>query len=106
MRVSNSSEEDLRRLYLDWCSTQVAKRFLELSLDEVWLRSHLAASLPPEQAAASPSIPAIDRIPSYLDLVRRTALAIAQEMELPSFPDWRERYLEKPEAYAVDILGS
>ena len=107
MESSGQSDDDLRRLYLDWCSTQVAKRFLELSLDDVWLRSHLAASLPaPDDQHQDPSssLLAVDRIPGYLDLVRRTSLLLAREMDLPLFPDWKEAYLKNPQEFADDIL--
>jgi hypothetical protein len=105
----DQAEDPLRPLYLDWCSARVARRFLELSLDEVWLRSDFAASLPaaprePHTPEAS-SLLALDRIPGYLDLVRRTALVLAQEMELPSFSEWREAYLEDPEPFRREMLG-
>jgi hypothetical protein len=107
--TSEPSEETLRLLYLDWCSTQVARRFLELSLDEVWRRSHFAASLPTASAEGRHgdrgSADAVDRIPGYLDLVRRTALLLAQEMNLPPFPDWKQRYLADPSAFEGDLLG-
>lgn len=106
---SELSEEDLRRRYLDWCSTQVARRFLELSHDEVWLRSHFAASLPtpprePLQVETTPPA-ALERIPGYLDLVRKTALLLARELELPSFDTWKRSYLENPDEYGKDLLG-
>ena len=107
--TSDLSEDELRRRYLDWCSTQVAKRFLELSADEVWLRSNFAASLPspPDASSASErgSVVAVDRIPGYLDLVRKTALVLAREMDLPSFPTWKEEYLRDPDIFERDILS-
>lgn len=105
----DSSEEQLRLLYLDWCSTQVAKRFLELSLDEVWLRSDFAASALAASGDAPPPDPplslAVDRIPGYLDLVRRTALLLAQELELPEYMAWKRSYLEDPNRYSNDFLS-
>ena len=107
--ASDASDDSLRLLYLDWCSTQVARRFLELTLDEVWLRSHFAASLPFASADAPSaergSLLAVERIPGYLDLVRKTALILAQEMNLPSFPDWKSAYLEDPKSYHTEIMG-
>jgi hypothetical protein len=112
--ASEQSEEDLRLRYLDWCSTQVAKRFLELSLDEVWVRSHDAATRFPsgeqipsgeQSPATDPDGPAgVDRIPTYLELVRKTALLLAQEMRLPPFAEWKEAYLEDPSTFEQDIL--
>jgi hypothetical protein len=105
---SDLSEEDFRRLYLDWCSSRVAKRFLELSLDEVWFRSNEAASSPspdpPSHSAESPSGIAVERIPDYLEVVRKTALILAEEMQLPNFADWKIAYLEDPAAFAKDIV--
>jgi hypothetical protein len=107
--ASDQSDDRLRLLYLDWCSTKVAKRFLELSVDEVWQRSNFAASLPPpsgEQVLPErDSAIAVERIPGYLDLVRKTALLLAREMNLPSFPEWKEEYLEDPESFKKEILG-
>lgn len=105
--ASQISEDELRLLYLDWCSTQVARRFLELSVDEVWLRSHRADSaLPPagKDDSSDPPLPALDRIPGYLDLVRRTARDLAEEMNLPEFAEWRNAYLEDPGAYELEFF--
>jgi hypothetical protein len=103
------SEEDLRLAYLDWCSTRVAKRFLELSHDEVWVRSTLAASPDGEaQLAAQPSggpALAVDRIPGYLDLVRRTALLLADELDLPPFDVWKQAFLDDPAQFRKDMLN-
>ena len=103
--ASELSEEDLRGLYLDWCSTQVARRFLELSGDEVWLRSHSAAPATPSASPPSPSVGAVSRIPDYLEVVRKTALSLADDLNLPSFPDWKVRYLADPSEFRRDILN-
>lgn len=105
---SNPSETELELLYLDWCSTQVARRFLELSLDEVWLRSSLAEGVPAEPLQGlSPDLPPSvrDRIPGYLDLVRRTAVQLADEMQLPSYSEWKAIYAENPSAFQIERLG-
>lgn len=105
----DQTDEELRRLYLDWCSTQVARRFLELSLDDVWLRSDLAASIPqrppPEGPGGRPPAFSAEQIPGYLDLVRRTALLLADEMNLPRFEEWKRSYLDDPQSYQEDILS-
>lgn len=101
------SEDDLRLLYLDWCSTRVAKRFLELSLDEVWVRSNAAAAPSPPSVsptAGAATLVAHDRIPDYLDLVRRTAVMLAEEMELPGFEDWKIAYLQDPTTFEQEML--
>ncbi|MQA90558.1 MAG: hypothetical protein GEU90_10025 [Gemmatimonas sp.] len=104
------SEEDLRLRYLDWCSAQVARRFLELSHDEVWLRSHFAASLParpdPEKSHSRGPATVVERIPGsgYLELVRKTALVLARELDLPGFEEWKQSYLEDPDSFKRDML--
>jgi hypothetical protein len=108
LKAAAFSEEELRLLYLDWCSTRVAKRFLELSHDEVWLRSHIATTQEggegaPAEAGASEL--ALERIPGYLELVRKTALVLARELELPSFAEWREEYRRDPAGFRPEILG-
>jgi hypothetical protein len=106
--ATDITEDELRVRYLDWCSTQVAKRFLELSLDDVWLRSNDAASAPPAGPSSDEfphSFTPLDRIPDYLGLVRKTTLQLAREMDLPQFAEWREQYLADPTSFAGDILG-
>jgi hypothetical protein len=107
LKAAESPEEELRLLYLDWCSTQVAKRFLELSHDEVWLRSYFAASHPSGAPVASgaASSSAVERIPEYLELVRKTALLLAEELNLPSFSEWKESYRKDPAAFRDEMLG-
>src|SRR5690606_25342380 len=110
MRISSTSalsDDDLHLLYLDWCSSQVARRFIELSDDEVWLRSHSAATNGSTRPLPSDdrSLQALERIPGYLDLVRKTALLLADELDLPAFPEWKLAYLQNPGAFQVDILG-
>src|SRR5262245_17208560 len=103
------TEGSLRLLYLDWCSTRVAKRFLELSVEEVWLKSSLADSLPPtapDTATSDPiSLRALDRIPDYLELVRKTALVLAREMDLPAFAQWKQEYLSNPKLFEAELLN-
>lgn len=90
---SELPEDELRRRYLDWCSARVARRFLELTHEEVWLRSRMAESLRrpsdlPRNSADSPS--SSEDVPDFLDLVRRTAVLLASEMNLPTFEEWKE----------------
>ena len=102
--TAEPSDDDLHLLYLDWCSTRVARRFLELSHDEVWLRSHSAETNPSDDPG-SPAESSTEGVPGYLELVRRTAVILAREMELPSFADWKERYHASPDKFAEDLLG-
>ena len=103
--ATDISDDELRVRYLDWCSSQVAKRFLELSHDDVWFRSNNAASAPSPSPDSLQSFSPLDRIPDYLDVVRKTALQLAREMNLPEFAEWRERYLANPATYNGEILG-
>jgi hypothetical protein len=108
--ASDLSEDDLRRRYLDWCSTRVAKRFIELSHDEVWLRSHFAATLAAGSGGslepAPADFPPLDRIPNYLEVVRSTTLLVAREMNLPPFSEWRTAYLADPRPFDTEILSA
>jgi len=107
MTGSEPPEEDLHLLYLEWCSTQVARRFLELSHDEVWERSRSAAladdQAPPLPDEGSPEV--AGRIPGYLELVRKTTLLLAREMNLPAFAEWKAEYVANPGAFHVEPLG-
>ncbi len=102
--TAEPTDEDLRLVYLDWCSTQVAKRFLELSHDEVWLRSHFAETLPAGTSTEPHAPGRPEPVPGYLELVRRTAVLLAQEMELPPFAEWKRRYEETPDAFRADLM--
>jgi hypothetical protein len=100
-------DEELHLLYLEWCSTQVARRFLELSHDEVWERSRSAASAEsgstPSSAGEPPEV--VGRIPGYLELVRKTTLLLAREMNLPAFREWKVEYAANPGAFHAGRLG-
>lgn len=76
--------------YVEWSATRISERLLALSVDELW---SLAQRTPTGRALAPHEIPA-DLLPppgsaGYLDLVRNATLAIAGQLDLPSFPDWK-----------------
>lgn len=108
------SDSELQTRYFDWCSTRIAQRFLQLSPDEVWVRARQAEQSDPPGGAASPapsdplpaSPAALHASPEYLQLVRRTALVLARELELPDFAEWKERYLRDPAAFEPGLLGA
>lgn len=77
--------------YIDWCSAQVARRFIALSPDEIW-----------SQASNRPDRPARN---SVLQLARALTVQIYEELKLPSFDDWRVSYLEDPARFNRDIVG-
>ena len=104
--MSGLSDADLRLRYLDWCATQIARRFLQLSPDEVWERAN-APGAPPLPAEAYPTLAEPSSSPSsrFLQLGRRSTLEIARELRLPPFEEWRDSYLVRPEGYDADIVG-
>lgn len=77
--------------YVDWCSAQVARRFLDLSPDEIWTR-----------AAEHPTRP--DQS-SILQLARALTVQLYEELELPAFESWLVSYQKNPESFDRDIVG-
>lgn len=103
--MSESADADLRARYLDWCAAQIARRFLQLSPDEVWQRANATDPSPPP-ADRDPSLPGPTEAPSdFLQLVRRSTLEIARELKLPPFEEWLPAYRADPARYDADILG-
>jgi hypothetical protein len=105
--MPESADVDLWLLYVDWSATQINRRLLELSVDELWA---LANEPAPADAADTHSVPA-DLLPSQsssvdlLQLVRQATLSIARELNLPSFAVWRQAYARDPRAFDADIAG-
>ena len=77
--MPESADIDLWLLYVDWSATQINKRLLELSVDELWALANDPGA--PDPADASP-VPA-DLLPSQsspvelLQLVRKATLSTA-----------------------------
>jgi hypothetical protein len=80
--------------YLDWCSARVSRRFHELSADEVWDRVHGGD----DEDSPSPPL-------SYSEIVRRLALDLYVEMELPSFVEWQRMCESDPESVERELIG-
>src|SRR5688500_6844348 len=103
--MADPTDVDLWLLYVDWSATQINRRLLELSVDDLWA---LANEPVPPDSAEAPTVPA-DLLPSQsssvelLQLVRRATLSIARELKLPSFPAWKQAYLRDSAAFAPDI---
>ncbi len=101
--ASHSGDGELKRRYLDWCATQISRRVLELSPDELWSRAY-------QNTATDPAPPPDPRIAAahseYTDLVQRLTLSVAQELQLPAIEQWREEYLRDPERFERDMLDS
>ena len=105
--MPESAEIDLWLLYVDWSATQINKRLLELSVDELWA---LANGHAPDGSPDSATVP-VDLLPSrgtsveLLQLVRKATLSIAQQLALPSFAAWKQAYREDPAAFDAEITG-
>lgn len=127
MAAEPADDRILRAKYLDWCSAQVADRFLELTPDEIYQLAHQArpgaavASEPGEVVsraadvlatvdgaqlravieAPEPSAPGL----SYRALVQRVTEALTASMALPPFDLWVEAYRASPGRFEAEMLG-
>jgi hypothetical protein len=85
--------------YVDWCSAQVAARFLELSSEQIWdlaNRTRTAhAGQGPFNGGSSP----------YLELVRQVTLELFAELGLPDYHEWLARYRANPAPYEAEMIG-
>jgi hypothetical protein len=105
--MSGSADHDLWLQYVDWSATQINKRLLELSLDELWA---LANDRSPVHAGDATAVPA-DLLPAQsspvelLQLVRKATLSIARELDLPPFSVWKQAYSSDPAPFQRDISG-
>lgn len=130
MVAEPADEKILRAKYLDWCSAQVADRFLRLTPDEIYQLAHRApagsggvgsnralhasegpgADGPLPGAALSPV--AVLSVPepeapglSYRALVQRVTEALTASMALPPFEQWVAIYRAAPERFESEMLG-
>ena len=103
--MPESVEIDLWLRYVDWSATQINRRLLALSVDELWA---LANGPAVGDATHPPPVPA-DHLPSrdssveLLQLVRRATLSIARELDLPSFAEWKQAYARDPRPFDADL---
>lgn len=74
----------------------VAHRFTQLSATEVWERAERMR----EATAAGQAVPS-----SYFDLVGVLTRDLYDELELPDFPSWVERYQADRTHFDREILG-
>ena len=121
-------ESELRFKYLDWCSAQVADRFLRLSPEEIFRlaeRGGREGAGPSElhgTAAAGDFAPAafalwrqltpgsgaevpVGTPANYQGIVSQLTELLAMDLSLPSFADWVLAYHEDPEAFERELLG-
>jgi len=128
MAVDPADDRILRAKYLDWCSAQVADRFLKLTPDEIYQLAHQArpgegaaevesgepvpveaganvteegAQLRAVTEAPEPAAPGL----SYRALVQRVTEVLTASMELPPFDRWVEAYRASPARFEAEMLG-
>jgi hypothetical protein len=73
--------------YVDWCSARVARRFLELTPDEIWERSEGASG-----ARAT-----------VADLARALSVTLYHELALPRYAEWRALYEADPARFDAEL---
>ncbi|MGQ0813797.1 MAG: hypothetical protein ACT4O1_04970 [Gemmatimonadota bacterium] len=86
----------LRAKYHDWCSAQIAERFLALSPDEIYQLAERATG----SAETAGPLP-----PLSSATVARVTEVLADEMELPTFEEWAAAYSEAPDEFDSEMLG-
>jgi hypothetical protein len=103
--MSESSDIDLWLLYVDWSATQINKRLLALSLDELWALANDRRALDPADTASVPAdlLPSQSSSVDLLQLVRRATLSIARDLKLPSFAVWKQEYARDSHPFDADI---
>jgi len=125
MAADPADDRILRAKYLDWCSAQVADRFLRLTPDEIYQLAHQArpgedgelrapsspdaGALMTEEGAQAgalieapePTAPGL----SYRALVQRVTEALTASMALPPFDRWVEEYRASPARFEAEMLG-
>lgn len=96
----------LRAKYLDWCSAQIADRFLSLSPDEIFElaeRASQGTGLHPGPALSTSL--ADGDLSSYRAVVEQVTEVLARELELPSLVEWQKMYESDPAAIDEQLLG-
>jgi hypothetical protein len=99
------TEHELWLRYVDWSATQINKRLLELSLEELWSRVNEEEGVDPQASTVPADLLPSWNSPTYLQLVRRATLSIGRELGLPAFAEWRASYLASPAEYDRDLTG-
>ena len=128
MTAEELPESEMRFKYFDWCSAQVADRFLRLSPEEIFRLAErgghegVGPSELHDTAAAGANSPAAfalwrQLVPgrgmdgaaggtaNYQGIVSQLTELLAADLSLPSFDDWVLAYREDPEAFERELLG-
>lgn len=95
--MEGSEQSTLRAKYLDWCSAQLADRFLELTPEEIY-----ELARPTEQETGGLPHPSNE---SYRVVVQRVTDVLLDRIPLPSFEQWTAAYAEEPERFEAELLG-
>jgi hypothetical protein len=99
----SAEERVLRAKYVDWCSAQLADRFLALSPEEIYELSARAARR--DVPSGRPSSFAEVDLQTYTSLVEQVTEVLWQQMALPAFEEWVELYRRDPGAVEDQLLG-
>jgi hypothetical protein len=104
-----SEDEVLRAKYLDWCSAKVAERFLRLTPEEIYelaQRASPGADAIPDVAPAVALHEGVSTAPlTFRGVVERVTAVLTDELDLPSFDEWRTSYIVNPAPYDDELLG-
>jgi hypothetical protein len=103
--MPESADIDLWLLYVDWSATQINKRLLAMSVDELWALANDPRAPDPAEASSVPAdlLPSQTSSVELLQLVRRATLSIARELKLPTFAAWKQEYARDAAAFDADI---
>lgn len=110
MASGGVDERVLRAKYLDWCSARLADRFMQLAPEDIYQlaqRSEDTGAVSPGAGGAG-EFPGPNGTPgsgSYRAVVERVTAALASELELPDYAEWRLAYEASPERYERELLG-
>lgn len=105
------TERVLRAKYLDWCSSKIAERFLQLTPDEIYelaqKASHGRHPASRDAVVTSNAEPAGRAPPpeSFRDIVERVTEVLASTIRLPTFAEWSDAYRREPARYDEELLG-
>jgi len=97
--LTQASPDELWTRYLNWCSAQVARRFLELTPEQTWELADRAQASPVEEQ------PPGEGGATHPHLIRLVTLQLFSEMGLPSYSEWLDRCRIDPSAYEEETTS-
>lgn len=108
MSPEPSEDAVLRAKYLDWCSAKVAERFLRLTPEEIYELAQRASPGSDAAPGGAPDVALRDNDSTTLTfrgVVARVTAVLTDELDLPSFEEWRAGYAADPGPYDDELLG-